>query len=295
MYIGISPIRQTQGYAKYIAQTLIPSPRRFKVQQMGGILSYFFSKDDDSKEKDSSTVQVRRRHSTICIKLNRNSRVDVSYLGEIKTNDTEVKNKALDKVKAGLYSVKVSQFDATQLQREIEGELFDKWHEGCEVMEAKGIAIESIQSFLDHLQDAYEGIDEEMRKKMNGIEWAKEWAYKVMEFKYNASSDSSARYGMIAFGKSKDGKFVDCMYCLYKLDFKVAPERIITTKHHSSFWGLIKWQTVDEKEQERVLGVKPLKRIQNFFRFKALEGFYKEGLIDEINVVPSIEDLADDK
>ena len=44
-----------------------------------------------------------------------------------------------------------------------------------------------------------------------------------------------------------------------------------------------------------MLGVKPLKRIQNFFRFKALEGFYKEGLIDEINVVPSIEDLPDDK
>ena len=162
-------------------------------------------------------------------------------------------------------------------------------------MEAKGIAIESIQSFLDHLQDAYEGIDEEMRKKMNGIEWAGEWAYKVMEFKYNASGDSSARYGMIAFGKSKDGKFVDCMYCLYKLDFKVAPERIITTKHHSSLWGLIKWQTVEEKEEERVLGVKPVKRIQNFFRFKALEGFYKEGLIDQINVMPSIEDLADDK
>ena len=162
-------------------------------------------------------------------------------------------------------------------------------------MEAKGIAIESIQSFLDHLQDAYEGIDEEMRKKMNGIEWASEWAYKVMEFKYNSSSDSSARYGMIAFGKSKDGKFVDCMYCLYKLDFKVAPERIITTKQHSVLWGLIKWETVEERVQERVLGVKSLKRIKNFFRFKALEGFYKEGLIDRINVVPSIEDVADDK
>ena len=162
-------------------------------------------------------------------------------------------------------------------------------------METKGIAIESIQSFLDHLQDAYEGIDEEMRKKMNGIEWASEWAYKVMEFKYNSSSDSSARYGMIAFGKSKDGKFVDCMYCLYKLDFKVAPERIITTKQHSVLWGLIKWETVEERVQKRVLGVKSLKRIKNFFRFKALEGFYKEGLIDQINVVPSIEDLAEDE
>ena len=164
-----------------------------------------------------------------------------------------------------------------------------------QVMEAKGIAIENIQGFLDHLQDAYEGIDGEMRKKMNGIQWSSEWAYKVVEFKNNKSSGSAARYGMIAFGKSKDGKFVDCMYCLYKLDFEVTPSRIITTKQHSSLWGLFTWQTVEEQEKKRELGVKSLKRIQNFFRYKALEGFYKEGLIDRINLVPSIEDLADDK
>ena len=162
-------------------------------------------------------------------------------------------------------------------------------------MEAKGIAIESIQGFLDHLEDAFEGIDKQMRKKLNGIEWAEEWSHKIAEIKNNTSTDSGARYGMIALGKSKDGKFVDCMYCLYKLDFKVAPERIITTKQHSVLWGLVKWKSVEERVQERVLGVKSLKRIKNFFRFKALEGFYKEGLIDRINVVPSIEDVADDK
>ena len=42
-------------------------------------------------------------------------------------------NPAVIKVKECLHSVKVSQFDATQVQREIEGELFDKWHEGWEV------------------------------------------------------------------------------------------------------------------------------------------------------------------
>ena len=162
-------------------------------------------------------------------------------------------------------------------------------------MESKGIPIENIHAFLDHLQDAYEGIDKEMRKKMDGIQWASEWAYKVVEFKYNAANDSGARYGMTAFGKSKDGKFVDCMYCLYKLDFKVAPERIVTKKEHSVLWGLFKWETLKEKVQERVLGVKSLKRIKNFFRFKALEGFYHEGLIDQINVVPSIEDVVDEK
>ena len=76
-------ISVSAGYAKYIAQTLIPSPRRFELQQMGSTLSYFFSKGDDSKEKDSSTVQVRRRHSTFCIELNRNSFTKLSVSGQL--------------------------------------------------------------------------------------------------------------------------------------------------------------------------------------------------------------------
>lgn len=204
-------------------------------------------------------------------------------------------NQALDKLKKGLHDMKVCQYDATQVQREIEGELFDKWHEACEVMETKGIPVENIRGFLDHLKDAYEGIDEVMRKKMEGIEWGSEWSHKIMEFKKpEAENESGAKYGMVVFVKSKDRKFVDCMYCLYKLDFKVAPEKIITTKEHSVLWGLVKWETVEEKVQERVLGVKSLKRIRNFFRFKALEGFYEEGLIDRINVVPSLEDVVDE-
>lgn len=51
----------------------------------------------------------------------------------------------------------VSKHDATELQRKLEGELFDKWEEGCEVMEAKGIALEDIQKFLDHMKESYEG------------------------------------------------------------------------------------------------------------------------------------------
>ena len=159
-------------------------------------------------------------------------------------------------------------------------------------MESKGIPVDNIDDFLDHLQDAYDGIDEEMRKKMKLIQWVSEWSYKVVEFKYNGADDSGAKYGMLAFGKSKDRKFVDCMYCLYKLDLKVAPEKIVTIKEHSILWGLIKWETAEEEVKERVLGVKSLTRIKNFFRYKALEGFYHEGLIDQINVVPSIEDVV---
>ncbi|XP_015760086.1 PREDICTED: uncharacterized protein LOC107339330 [Acropora digitifera] len=203
-------------------------------------------------------------------------------------------NRAFVKVKEGLHNVKVSKVDATKVQREIEGELFDKWHESCQVMESKGISIDNIYDFLDYLEDAYEGIDKDMKKKMKGIRWTSEWSHQIVELKNNAADDSGATYGMIAFGKSNDGKFVDCMYCLYKLDFKVAPEKIITKKEHSVLWGLFKWETAEEKVQERVLGVKSLKRIKNFFRFKALEGFYQEGLIDQINVVPSLEDVVDE-
>ena len=112
-----------------------------------------------------------------------------------------------------------------------------------------------------------------------------------MEFKYNKKDNSGARYGMVAFGKSEDKKSIDCMYVLYKMDFKIAPQEIVTIKDHSILWGLIKWQTTETKLVEHTLGVKSIKLLQNFFRLKALQGFYKEGLIETINYVPSIDNV----
>lgn len=51
----------------------------------------------------------------------------------------------------------MSKHDATELQRKLEGELFDKWEEKYEQMEATDIAIEDVNAFLDHMMDAYEG------------------------------------------------------------------------------------------------------------------------------------------
>lgn len=64
-----------------------------------------------------------------------------SQIVDVVASKTEDLNRALVKVKEGLHTVKVSQFDATQVQREMEGELFDKWHEGCEVFSLKIILI----------------------------------------------------------------------------------------------------------------------------------------------------------
>ena len=52
---------------------------------------------------------------------------------ETVPKDDSLSNRALVKVKQGLHGVKVSQCDATEVEREIEGELFDKWHESFKV------------------------------------------------------------------------------------------------------------------------------------------------------------------
>lgn len=88
---------------------------------------------------------------------------------------------------------------------------------------------------------------------------------------------------MIAFGKSKDGKEIDCMYILYKMDFRLAPKEIVTTKKHSLLFGLINWNTISKETEESCLDFKMVEDLQNFFRLKALKGFYNEGLIDKIN------------
>ena len=120
------------------------------------------------------------------------------------------------------------------------------------------------------------------------------WSYKIYEFKYNKGDTSGVRYGIVAFGKSADRKYIDCMYVLYKVDFKIAPKEIVTKKKHSALWGLVTWQTTEREYVERTLGIKSIKHIQNFFRIKALQRFYNEGLIDSINYVPSIEDIDTD-
>ena len=133
-----------------------------------------------------------------------------------------------------------------------------------------------------------------MREKLNDIKWTGSWSYQIYEFKYNKGDTSGARYGMVAFSKSTDRKFIDFMYVLYKMDFKLAPQEIVTTNSHSMLWGIVTWQTTKREYVERTLGVKPIKQIQNFFRVKALQHFYNEGLIDRINYVPSIEEIDTD-
>ncbi|KAH3707717.1 uncharacterized protein LOC127858444 [Dreissena polymorpha] len=202
---------------------------------------------------------------------------------------------AADAVKKCLLSVKVSRYDASEVERQMQGELFDKWQENCEVVKNTMIRFSNINEYLDHLQEAYEGIDEQTRKKMNGVLFSEgTWEYKMMEWKFNKGETSNARYGMIAFGRSPDGQFVDCMYVMYRMDFKIAPKKIVNNEEHSLLWGLITWTTSSEKNEERSLGLRTIEQLKNFFRCKAMEGFRDNGVIETINYVKSIEDAAND-
>lgn len=98
---------------------------------------------------------------------------------------------------------------------------------------------------------------------------------------------------MMAFGRSPDLKYVDSMYVLYKMDFKIAPKNIVTVKEDSWLFGLFSWTTSSSEKVEQSLGSNSIKKLQNFFRLKALEGFYKEGLIETINYVDSLDQLPD--
>jgi len=139
------------------------------------------------------------------------------------------------------------------------------------------------------------GVDTKIRKKLNGILITdKSWKEKIIEWNFDKGQNSEARYGMIALAKSPDGKYVDSMYVMYKLDFKIAPKREVTETKKKYLWGLFSTTHVDVQVIERSVGALELTRLQNLFRLKAMEGFYKEGFIKSINYVDSLDAITDD-
>lgn len=117
------------------------------------------------------------------------------------------------------------------------------------------------------------------------------WEYKILEYKINVDKEAGAKYGLIAFGKSPDKKFYDCMFVLYHMNFKVSTQTQSKSKEYSVLWGLYKWTTKENEVSTRKFGTQTNKAFQNFFRLKALQGFYKEGVIESINYVDSLEDI----
>lgn len=129
-----------------------------------------------------------------------------------------------------------------------------------------------------------DGVKDRLKLVMHGMGT---YSNKLVEFNYNTNALSEYRYGMIAFGHSPDGTEVDCMYVIYKMNFKIAPK--IEDDPKSILWGLYNWNTT--KETPRYLELSRIKEFQNYFRLKALQGFYNEGYIESVNYVRSLEEV----
>lgn len=117
------------------------------------------------------------------------------------------------------------------------------------------------------------------RKKWNGIFFGKEWVSKILEWKFTGHTDGiqGARYAIVALVKSSDGKFVDCMLATYKLDFELTPNEVLSV--NSIFSKIFKWSSNDDKG----IVMAEIARFKNFFRYKALMEFQKQGIIEKIS------------
>lgn len=124
---------------------------------------------------------------------------------------------------------------------------------------------------------------------MDSILFSGTWDYEYFEWKFNKGEKSGVRYVLIAFARSSDQNYVSCMFAMYNMDFKIAPHITVTEKSHSMFWGLWTWTTQDVEKVERCLGKNDIKNLKNFLRLKTLQGFQNKGMIDKINVVPSLD------
>nr|XP_022319187.1 uncharacterized protein LOC111121978 isoform X1 [Crassostrea virginica] len=210
---------------------------------------------------------------------------DLDLLQE-KSPETNTDESVLTKIKNGLHSIKVSKLDSSIVEQQLDQ--FTKWEEGAEMTQMNQIPVEKLPHFLDHLLEVYQdsGLTEEDRKKWDGILFAKDWTSRFVEWKFNVdtvaeSGVQGARYGIIAFAKSPDGKFVDCMLAIYKLDFKLAPKMYL--KDNSILWGLYTWSTVEKISIDRSIHRGEITRFQNFFRHKALMEFKSTGIMDRIS------------
>lgn len=199
---------------------------------------------------------------------------------------------ASEAVRKGLNSIEVSKDDATKLELGLKGELFDKWSESFEVMQSTKIPHEKLDGFLDHLQNSYEGIDDEKRAEMGIIVSDKSWKQHIVEWNFNKPDRSGVRYGIVAFGRSSDGKYIDCIAVLLKVNFELASTKNITRKRRAGeIAPLSLTKTKATQTAEDIFGSINKKSLQNFFRLKALEECYKEGIIEKINYINLTDDL----
>lgn len=214
------------------------------------------------------------------------------YLHEIFTDEGRAywsANSARENMERALSRVKVCKQDAETVQNRLRDEYFSKWDETCEVTEARQISIHNLEDLVSRLEEQYRGVDFNIRRKIQGIKWAPSWSHKVLEFTFGDNIDSGEVYfGIVCLAKSPDGQNVDALSSLYKLNFTLAQEKVVTTETFN-FLGFIPTSSETSVHYRRKnLGYFSKKQISNFCRMKAMEAFKRKGFIHHVPYVSSL-------
>lgn len=133
------------------------------------------------------------------------------------------------------------------------------------------------------------GINIDIRSKIQGIPWASSSSHKVFEFTFGDSMDSGEVYfGIICLAKSPDGQKVDAVSSLYRLNFTLAQERVVTEET----FKLLGFIPLDSKKsvhyRRKNLGCFSKQQVSNFCRMKAMEAFKSKGFIHHVPYVTSL-------
>lgn len=202
---------------------------------------------------------------------------------------------ALNSLRTSLESIQVSKHDAMKLEKKLRGESFESYFEKSEVMKVGPIPIEKIDSFLDQIRRANEGITNDKMVEMKNLcaDKSKSSKQSIVDWTFKKPDNSGARYGIVAFGKYPHEKQVDCLHVLYKMDFMIVPKEKSTNKPWYSMGSRCSTKTVEASKKDDPLTEINGKDFQNFFRLKVLEECYREGYIENINHVNPTDDTEE--
>ena len=179
------------------------------------------------------------------------------------------------------------------LEAKLRSEYFTKWDENCDVGEFHGFSKARLGELLDKINARFAVTGNDVLSKLQGIQWASEWTYKVYEFQFGKVIDSGTVYfGMIALGKEKSSgiESFDAVTCLYKLDFTVAKVKVEKRKPKRTL-GVRTGTSRRDWWESKNLDFVTQKALTNFCRMKALDEFRRQGLTSSVNNVRSIEDI----
>lgn len=211
------------------------------------------------------------------------------YFLEVLSDDWRYENSAQGNMERALSRVKVCKHDAIAVQNRLKKEYFSSWNETCDVTEARRISVNNLDELISKLEMQYRGVDLNIKQKIKAIRWAPSWSHKILEFSFGNKIDAGeVMFGMICIVKSPDGQTLDAICSLYKLDFTLAQERLVTEETFNLF-GFIPIDTnTTVHYRQRNLGHFSKEQIINFCRVKALESFQYNGFISQVSFVNSL-------